>query len=51
MMASVYSTPLERVTAGEPHDRSQVFDWSRATGRDVVKEIEGRGLSEDVSET
>ena len=48
---SVCLLPLMGVTGGEPPDRSQVFDWSRARGRDVVKEIEGRGLSEDVNDT
>jgi hypothetical protein len=47
----VFLLPLMGVMGGEPRGRSQVFDWSRARGRDVVKEIEGRCLSEDVNGT
>jgi hypothetical protein len=43
--------PMMGVAGGEPQDRSQVFDRSRAWGRDIVKEIEGRGLSEDIVDT
>jgi hypothetical protein len=39
------------VAGSETRDRSQVFHRSRARGRDVVKEIEGKGLSEAVSDT
>jgi hypothetical protein len=42
---------LMDVGSGKPRGWSQVFNRSRARGRDVVNEIEGRGLSEDVSDT
>jgi hypothetical protein len=44
-------TTSDGVAGDETRGQSQVFNRSRARGHDVVKEIEGRGLSEDVNDT
>jgi hypothetical protein len=43
--------PVMGVAGDENRDRSQVFDRSQVRGHNVVREIEGKGLGEDVSDT